>query len=87
VLRKLALDFAGVRRTCVGMPTDRPSDYETIALLCVRAGMIMEDVTAAAVMTPPKAIAGLRKHLGTLSSASADVAALIKAAEVLARRS
>jgi hypothetical protein len=62
------------------------SDHSAIALLCTRAGMIMEDVVADAITLPPDDPEQLRQHLSWLSSAAADIAVLIDAAEVLARR-
>jgi hypothetical protein len=35
----------------VGMSREEPPDYEVIALLCARAGMIMEDVAPDVVIT------------------------------------
>ena len=84
--QKLGLDYAGIARPVVGMATDAPADYETIALLCTRAGMIMEDVAAEAVTMPPLAPTDLRNHLHGLNIAAKDIAALPSAAEVLARR-
>ena len=62
-------------------------DHDLISALCMRAGMIMEDVAAQAVALPPRPRQKTLRHIESLKSAVADYQALLGAAEVLARRS
>lgn len=58
----------------------------SIARLCVTAGMLMEDISPDAIgrLTSDEAERGMK--LAELREASADIAALLAAAEVLHRR-
>lgn len=52
--------------------------------LCMVAGMIMEDNNLRAVSTPASAVARVEK-LETLSNVGDDIAALMRAAQILVR--
>ena len=56
-----------------------------IARLCVTAGMLMEDVSTAAVSTISSTQSVREKQIEDLRQAGADIAALLAAAEVLHR--
>ena len=60
--------------------------YEVIALLTVRAGMIMEDGAAEAVSELPSGPIQLEQRLHWLRSAIEDALALINAADAIRRR-
>ena len=58
----------------------------SIARLCVTAGMLMEDIIPEAISTQTSDWAERGAKLADMRLASADVAALLAAAEVLHRR-
>ena len=58
----------------------------SIARLCVTAGMLMEDIIPEAISTQTSDLAERGAKLAVLHQASADIAALLAAAEVLHRR-
>ena len=58
----------------------------SIASLCVTAGMLMEDITPDAISSLPSDLAERGTKLADMRQASADIAALLAAAEVLHRR-
>jgi hypothetical protein len=58
----------------------------SIARLCVTAGMLMEDITPDAIDRLTSDAAERGKKLADLRQASADIAVLLAAAEVLQRR-
>jgi hypothetical protein len=60
--------------------------YEAIALLTVRAGMIMEDGAAEAVSALPAEAIQLERRLYRLKTAAEDALALINAADAIRRR-
>ena len=60
--------------------------YEAIALLTVRAGMILEDGAAEAVSALPAGPIQLEKQLHRIKMAAEDALALINAADVIRRR-
>lgn len=59
---------------------------QIIQQLCVTAGSIMEDASVAAVTRPPANAEDRRSSFVALKRAGKDIAALLVAAEVLARR-
>ena len=83
---KLRVDFWPVGRMCVPMSPSE-EDYDLISALCTRAGMLMEDVVAQAITSPPRPQQKLVRYIETLKLAAADCQILLGAAEVLARRS
>ena len=58
----------------------------SIARLCVTAGMLMEDIIPEAISTQTSDLVERGTKLAELHQASADIAALLAAAEVLHRR-
>ena len=78
------MDLAREQSVC-GVMTQDPI-YEAIALLTVRAGMIMEDGATEAVSALPAGPVQLEKQLHRLKLAAEDALALIKAADVIRRR-
>jgi hypothetical protein len=66
----------------------RRMDRETaklISQLCTKAGMIMEDYSALALSLRPQTSSDLRRDLDELAAAADRMAALINAANTLAR--
>lgn len=68
--------------------TDMESDPDMalIAMLCLRAGMLMEDACDAAIRTRPADRNHLHEHVCRLRQTARDIAMLTAAAEVLVRR-
>lgn len=58
---------------------------ELVARLCTVVGMLMEDALPNALFRPAS-VEEITSNLATLSAIAADIAALIRAAEVVARR-
>jgi len=70
---------------CVSSMTQDPI-HEAIALLTVRAGMIMEDAATEAVSALPAGPIQLQKQIHLLKLAAEDALALLNAADVIRRR-
>ena len=75
---KLRLDLRGLSRRGGGM-----TDDELVAALCLRIGMVMEDVCADAVTVRPDDRHHLVTVVRTLSGAAKQIDALIRVASVL----
>lgn len=86
--RKLVMDFDGLPAAWCG-PSESAMDEEDaerlIATLCTVVGMLMEDALPAALFRPAS-VEEITGNLASLSAMAADIAALIGAAEVVARR-
>lgn len=86
--RKLVMDSQGTpTASCAALENamDDEDAEELVTRLCTVAGMLMEDALPTALFRPADAEA-ITSNLGSLRTMAADVAALIRAAEVLARR-
>jgi hypothetical protein len=64
---------------------DEEDAEQLVFRLCTVAGMLMEDALPTALFRPAS-VAEMTGNLAMLSAMAADVAALIHAAEVVARR-
>lgn len=64
---------------------DEDDAGQLVARLCTVAGMLMEDALPTALFRPAS-VEERTGNLATLSAVAADIAALIRAAEVVARR-
>ncbi len=64
----------------------RKADLEAIALLCTRAGMVMEDAEPEALEKLPTDLGGIDQRLAKLRNAAEDMVALINAAIALRRQ-
>ncbi len=64
---------------------DEEDAQQLVARLCTVAGMLMEDTLPTALFRPAR-VEEITSNLATLSAVAADKAALIGAAEVVARR-
>lgn len=64
---------------------DEEDAEQLVARLCTAAGMLMEDALPTALFRPASA-EEITGNLASLSAMAADMAALIGAAEVVARR-
>jgi hypothetical protein len=64
---------------------DEEDAEQLVVRLCTVAGMLMEDALPTALFRPAS-VEEITSNLATLSATAADIAALIGAAEVVARR-
>lgn len=64
---------------------DEEDAEQLVARLCTAAGMLMEDALPTALFRPAS-VEEIASNLATLRVMTADIAALIRAAEVVARR-
>ena len=84
---KLRLDFVGVVGTCPDMVDDSHSEFAVLVQrLCLEAGRIMEDESPTLAMSLPRSGDGIAARMACIRKAGEDIAALIGAAEVIARR-
>lgn len=82
---KLRLDLTGAVGMCPDMSED-PGIAELVQRLCLEAGRIMEDESPALAMAQPTSSDRLAARLIRAREAGEDIAALVAAAEVIARR-
>jgi hypothetical protein len=75
------MDFRGATGLCEPMTSQ--ADLETIALLCTRAGMIMEDTAPEALERLPADLGELDQRLAKLRNAAAERVAILDAAIAL----
>lgn len=64
---------------------DEEDAEQLVARLCTVAGMLMEDALPTALFRPAS-VEEMRGNLATLSAVAADIANLVRAAEVIVRR-
>lgn len=85
--RKLGLDFVGVEGMCPDMVDGSQSDFAALVQrLCLEAGRIMEEESPALAMALPRLGDDIAARLACARQAGEDIAALMAAAEVFAKR-
>lgn len=87
-VRKLVMDFDGLTGAWCGLSEsamDEDDAEQLIATLCTVAGMLIEDALPAALFRPAR-VEEITGNLASLGAMAADIAALIGAAQVVARR-